>query len=38
MSQLATLAAKGATLLQKPYAPKDLARKIRELLDAPVLS
>jgi two-component system cell cycle sensor histidine kinase/response regulator CckA len=38
MAQLATLAAKGATLLQKPYAPKDLARKIRERLDAPVLS
>jgi response regulator RpfG family c-di-GMP phosphodiesterase len=38
VAHLARLAGKGATLLQKPYAPKDLARKIRERLDAQVLS
>ncbi len=32
-ARLASLAAQGATLLQKPYGPKTLARKIREVLD-----
>jgi len=31
---LSSLISRGAAhLLQKPYAPKDLARKIRDLLD-----
>jgi len=32
-AKLAALATKGATILQKPYGSKDLARKVRELLD-----
>ena len=31
---LASLAAKGAAVLQKPYSSKVLARRVRELLDA----
>jgi len=32
---LGTLAGKGIPVLQKPYSPRVLARKIRELLDRP---
>jgi two-component system, cell cycle sensor histidine kinase and response regulator CckA len=32
-ARLASLVERGATLMQKPYAPKVLARKIREVLD-----
>jgi CheY-like chemotaxis protein len=32
-ARLASLTSKGALLMQKPYAPKNLARKIREVLD-----
>lgn len=32
-ARLASLVEQGAALLQKPYAPKSLARKIREVLD-----
>lgn len=32
-ARLASLVAQGAALLQKPYAPKTLAKKVREVLD-----
>jgi two-component system, cell cycle sensor histidine kinase and response regulator CckA len=32
-ARLASLTSQGAVLLQKPYGPKTLARKIREVLD-----